>query len=47
MNLLFIGKRHYTNRDALAERYGRIYQFPCSGLSSGQRVHQIRVMNKI
>ncbi|OIQ85307.1 GDP-mannose-dependent alpha-(1-6)-phosphatidylinositol monomannoside mannosyltransferase [mine drainage metagenome] len=26
--ILFIGKRHYTNRDALAERYGRIYQLP-------------------
>lgn len=25
---LFIGKRFYTNRDALAERFGRIYQIP-------------------
>lgn len=26
--ILCIGKRHYTNRDALVERYGRIYQLP-------------------
>jgi len=28
MKILFIGKRYYTNRDALTERYGRIYQLP-------------------
>lgn len=28
MNILFIGKRFYTNRDALSEKYGRIYQLP-------------------
>lgn len=28
MNVLFIGKRFYTNRDALLEKYGRIYQLP-------------------
>lgn len=28
MNILFIGKRFYTNRDALTEKYGRIYQLP-------------------
>lgn len=28
MNIVFIGKRHYTNRDAFKERYGRIYQLP-------------------
>lgn len=28
MNILFIGKRFYTNRDALTEQYGRIYQLP-------------------
>lgn len=27
-HILFIGKRHYTNRDALVECYGRIYQLP-------------------
>lgn len=26
--ILFIGKRYYTNRDALTECYGRIYQLP-------------------
>lgn len=28
MGVLFIGKRFYTNRDALREKYGRIYQLP-------------------
>ena len=28
MHILFIGKRFYTNRDALIERYGRIFQLP-------------------
>ena len=28
MDILFIGKRFYTNRDALKERFGRIYQLP-------------------
>lgn len=28
MSVLFIGKRFYTNRDALREHYGRIYQLP-------------------
>ena len=28
MSVLFIGKRFYTNRDALRERYGRIWQLP-------------------
>lgn len=28
MSVLFIGKRFYTNRDALREKYGRIYQLP-------------------
>lgn len=28
VRVLFIGKRHYTHRDALRERYGRIYQLP-------------------
>ena len=26
--VLFIGKRYYTNRDALLERYGRIFELP-------------------
>jgi len=28
VSVLFIGKRFYTNRDALREKYGRIYQLP-------------------
>lgn len=28
MRVLFIGKRFYTNRDAMAEKYGRIWQLP-------------------
>lgn len=28
MNILFIGKRFYTNRDAYTEKFGRIYQLP-------------------
>lgn len=28
MKILFIGKRFYTNRDALREQYGRIFQLP-------------------
>lgn len=28
MSVLFIGKRFYTNRDGLLERFGRIYQLP-------------------
>lgn len=28
MDILFIGKRFYTNRDAYSEKFGRIYQLP-------------------
>lgn len=35
MNILFIGKRFYTNRDALEERYGRTYQLPSHWAKSG------------
>ena len=35
MSVLFIGKRFYTNRDALNERYGRIYQLPWHWAKSG------------
>lgn len=38
MGLLFIGKRFYTNRDALGERFGRIFQLPLQWSQSGQRV---------
>jgi glycosyltransferase involved in cell wall biosynthesis len=33
--VLFIGKRFYTNRDALTERFGRIYQLPFHWAQSG------------
>ncbi|WP_233841078.1 glycosyltransferase [Dyella sp. 2HG41-7] len=35
MSVLFIGKRFYTNRDALREKYGRIYQLPRYWARSG------------
>lgn len=35
MNILFIGKRFYTNRDALNEKYGRIHQLPWHWAKSG------------
>ncbi len=35
MKVLFIGKRFYTNRDALRERFGRIYQLPRVWAESG------------
>jgi glycosyltransferase involved in cell wall biosynthesis len=34
--LLFVGKRRYTNRDALEERFGRIYQIPYFWAKSGR-----------
>jgi len=38
MNILFIGKRFYTNRDAVLERYGRIFQLPFHWAKSGLTV---------
>lgn len=35
MKVLFIGKRFYTNRDALNEQFGRIYQLPLHWARSG------------
>lgn len=35
MSVLFIGKRFYTNRDALLEKYGRIYQLPWHWAQAG------------
>lgn len=35
MKILFIGKRFYTNRDALKEKYGRIYQLPYHWAQAG------------
>ena len=40
MNIIFIGKRFYTNRDALAEKYGRIYQLPWHWAQAG---HDVRL----
>ncbi|SFS05964.1 Glycosyltransferase involved in cell wall bisynthesis [Dyella sp. OK004] len=37
MNVLFVGKRFYTNRDALREQFGRIYQLPVHWARSGVR----------
>lgn len=38
MQILFIGKRFYTNRDALTEKYGRIYQLPLYWAKAGHHV---------
>lgn len=35
MSVLFIGKRFYTNRDALTERFGRLYQLPLHWANAG------------
>jgi glycosyltransferase involved in cell wall biosynthesis len=35
-SVLFVGKRRYTNRDALEERFGRIYQIPYLWAKSGR-----------
>lgn len=39
MTILFIGKRFYTNRDALKERFGRIYQLPENWVRNGVKVN--------
>ena len=39
MTVLFIGKRFYTNRDALRERYGRIWQLPWHWVHAGFPAH--------
>ena len=36
--ILFLGKRFYTNKDALVERFGRIYQLPSLWAAQGSRV---------
>lgn len=38
MKILFIGKRFYTNRDALKEGYGRIFKLPFHWQSMGENV---------
>ena len=39
MHALFIGKRFYTNRDALEENYGRIFQLPFWWADGGHDVN--------
>lgn len=39
LNVLFIGKRFYTNRDALLDRFGRIYQLPMHWARKGANVN--------
>lgn len=36
--ILFLGKRHYTNKDAWTERFGRIYRLPERWACQGRRV---------
>lgn len=38
MSILWLGKRFYTNKDALRERFGRIYQLPRYWQAMGQEV---------
>jgi glycosyltransferase involved in cell wall biosynthesis len=38
MRIFFLGKRHYTNKDALAEKFGRIYQLPRFWAAAGNDV---------
>ncbi len=40
MRILFLGKRHYTNKDAFAEKFGRIYQLPRFWAAAG---HEVRL----
>lgn len=37
-DIYFIGKRYYTNRDALREKYGRTYQLPSHWVGLGAKV---------
>ena len=37
-HILFVGKRHYTNRDAFKEKFGRIYQLPYWWAAAGRDV---------
>jgi glycosyltransferase involved in cell wall biosynthesis len=37
-DIYFVGKRYYTNRDALREKFGRIYQLPSRWLGLGAKV---------
>jgi glycosyltransferase involved in cell wall biosynthesis len=41
MRILWLGKRQYTNKDALAERFGRIYQLPLHWHEAGHSVELV------
>ncbi|MGB5166051.1 MAG: glycosyltransferase, partial [Woeseiaceae bacterium] len=41
MNILLIGKRHYTSHDLLEDRFGRLYHFPARWADRG---HQVKVV---
>jgi glycosyltransferase involved in cell wall biosynthesis len=38
LRILFLAKRRYTNKDALRERFGRVYQLPLHWHESGHQV---------
>jgi glycosyltransferase involved in cell wall biosynthesis len=38
LRILFLAKRRYTNKDALTERFGRVYQLPLNWAGSGHQV---------
>lgn len=38
MRILFLGKRHYTGKDALLDRFGRIHEIPLHWHATGSRV---------
>lgn len=38
MRILWLAKRHYTNKDALTERFGRVYELPREWARSGTDV---------
>lgn len=38
MRILHLAKRHYTNKDAMAERFGRVYQLPLEWARYGETV---------
>lgn len=38
MRILILAKRHYTNKDALAERFGRVYRLPLAWAAAGESV---------
>jgi glycosyltransferase involved in cell wall biosynthesis len=41
LRILFLAKRRYTNKDALRERFGRVYQLPLHWHDSGHQVELV------